>query len=266
MKSDGVCGLAPKTNVNYDTNLVYMLYSNAGIKKPIFTTYYGSSSPYISFGKLSGNYEPDYKWADMPEGSDRWNMNKLSSNIGISSVGFILDAGSSFTHGPQADIIAFTNWLKPQGSNSDCLYLNFVIQCACDLTVGDTAALDSKFPYWAIEMGTENRAADFKIKGSDYMAYSDTDKKCYSMVRGLAELDTKDYWLLGTNFYRAFKIIHDMNSGRIGYKAITSSEVKQKGQPVGTKAAATTNTDNALQQISLGLVFLASSISVSLFY
>jgi hypothetical protein len=48
----------------------------------MFTIHYEGvlGTSWIEFGKLSGNYEPNYVWANMPDGSDRWNMRVMSTN------------------------------------------------------------------------------------------------------------------------------------------------------------------------------------------
>lgn len=91
------------------------MYKNSGIKKAMFTTNYEgtSGSSWIEFGKLKGNYESYYQWADMPDGSDRWNLKIISSNYELkTSVGVICDAGSSYTHGPDSEVSGFVSWLN----------------------------------------------------------------------------------------------------------------------------------------------------------
>lgn len=108
-----------------------------------------------------------------------------------------------------------------------------MINCTCTgVADNDKASLDTIFPVWEIELGTSERAALFKLRGSQY--FNVLSGVCYSTVRGLAALNDKDYWLFGTNFYRAFEIIHDQQNSRIGYKKLETADVEQKGKPVGT--------------------------------
>lgn len=167
MKSDGVCGLAPTKN-NLDANLVRKIKDNNGISAEMFTTHYESTagSSWIEFGSLDGNFAPNYAWADMPPGSQRWQLAKMSTNFdGMNANGVIVDAGSSYSHASDADMIKFTEFIGTK--KSGCTYLNYIITCPCS-GVSTAADLDNAFPEFSIQFGSANLASKFILKGSAY--------------------------------------------------------------------------------------------------
>lgn len=62
-----------------------------------------------------------------------------------------------------------------------------------------------------------------RLKGSSYMVK--VGNSCTSTIRGLAVLNDKNYWLMGTNIYRTYEIVHDGNEKQMGFKQIASSEI-----------------------------------------
>jgi hypothetical protein len=191
----------------------------------MFTTHYEGTSgtSWIEFGSLDGNYAPNYSWAQMPGGSERWQLAKLSTNFGdMQSNGVIIDAGSSYTHAGDTDMKKFLDFIGTK--KSGCTYLNYIISCPCS-GIDSVAKLDNEFPEFEIELGSPNMASKFNLKGSSYFTWSGST--CQSTIRGLDALNDKDYWLLGTNFYRAYEIIHDQGNNRMGFKAIATSTVKE---------------------------------------
>ena len=130
-----------------------------------------------------------------------------------------MDAGASYSHAPESDMQLLLSWIGT--SKQSCSYLNYIISCPCS----GSPDLDVTFPVLEFELGTPNLASNFKIKGSGYM--NNESGICRSTIRGLVDLGDKNYWLLGTNFYRLYEIAHDQEGNRIGFKSTLSSEVNQ---------------------------------------
>ena len=120
------------------------------------------------------------------------------------------------------------DWLNGELS-SDCEIVDYVIECPCSSSTN----IDSHFPILEITTGSSIEPILMKIKGSDYMYYSEITRVCESYIRTNADFANVGYWLLGLNFYRTFEISHDLENNRIGFYALGDSTVGSENDEEG---------------------------------
>lgn len=58
------------------------------------------------------------------------------------------------------------------------------------------------------------------------------NNQCESLIRSNAALDSSNYWLVGTPFYRAFEISHDMERLVLGFRSIKSPSSSSQLAPL----------------------------------
>jgi hypothetical protein len=222
--------------------LVPMLKANSAIDANIFTMHLtdSSSSSYVEFGNPSTS---GHLFAKLSNGATVWSTTFAGSNIdGLSINGLIFDSGSSNVYVPSKDQSAILNFIKSKDSSSDCKIASSKISCSCT-----SSNRDSKFPDILVTHGNDQGKLTLTMKGSQYMALDSSGSTCTAMFWTSPTFDTANYWLMGLPVYRAFEIVHDSGSMKIGFKA-------QGGASVAELATKTT-----------GAMFAATSLMLATF-
>ena len=223
LRASGLCGMKPDLGDSDTYQLVPKLKANGAIDKSQFTMHLrdiGTDS-WIEFGTTSDDFQ--YSWTYLTSNPTLWSTMLRETNTGSTVSGAIWDSGTSNSYLPQTDLDGVVDWLNSElSSDNDCEIIDYIITCPCS----SSPDFDSYFPILEITTGSSSDPLLMKIKGSDYMYYSSSDRVCYSYLRTNADFADVGYWLLGLNFYRAFEISHDLETYKIGFKALGASTVE----------------------------------------
>ena len=169
-----------------------------------------------------------FSWAKIPTNSQRWGMSMYDMSVsGINVAGMIMDSGTSYILCGTADLSAVASHVR--GRKSDASVSGDLISSPCTSSTN----LDNDFPEIKFTLGNEQGSAIITMKGSQYMKFSGST--CTSEIRSLSSLDSENFWLLGTPFYRAMEVAHDLAGQKVGFRSTGKAGVAL-GNPLVTGA------------------------------
>lgn len=133
-----------------------------------------------------------------------------------------------------------------------CQIENRQLSCWCDPNVN----LNIYFPIQEFVIGSFQQQVKLVMKGSSYMYYSG-NSRCVSLFREKTVLNDKKYWIMGMPMFRAFDILHDIESNRIGFAGVYNSSVVQL-----VKSSASANSSWALSSSILSVMLGVGLLSI----